>query len=63
MSDTVELEEPLECQIQLSWRDPSSVRYSSVGGSTGVLNTVELEGALECQIQLSWRNPSSVRYS
>ena len=63
MSDTVELEGPLECQIQLSWREHWSVKYSSVGGSTGVLATVELEGALECQIQLSWRNPSSVRYS
>ena len=62
--DTVELEGPLECQIQLSWREHWSVKYSSVRGSTGVvelegagvLNTVHLEGALEV-------NPSSVRYS
>ena len=48
MSDTVELEGALECQIQLSWREHWSVKYSSVGGSTGVSDTVELEGALEC---------------
>ena len=48
MSDTVQLEGALECQIQLSWRDHWSVRYSSVGGSTGVSDTVELEGPLEC---------------
>ena len=63
MSDTVELMEALECQIQLSWREHWSVKYSSVGGSTGVSDTVELEGPLECQIQLSWREHWSVRYS